>query len=314
MRLTKTALALLTACYTFSAQAADNGVMVDLSVLDGLTGDYDAPSEPLFPIMPKAAPKTLNKQATPKIKATIKQTTPHKEVEKDLPLPAITAPDTLEEVVVVDVEPVSANETDSKESVTPNEVADSVIKASETEIVVPTAKVDIDLPAKDTVSNKENETNDNIVVLPTNEPTNDNNDDVNSVSPEQSPTEMPLVEQDTQNTDNAASLLIAAPKIYHNGGKAIIFDAQEDELTPEQMAQIDVIAADFKNEKGSKIAIYSYNADNGDDSFRKKRISLNRAIEIRSYLLKKGFKNFSIKVVNITEDSPKANMVEISEI
>ena len=58
----------------------------------------------------------------------------------------------------------------------------------------------------------------------------------------------------------------------------------------------------------------AYNYDNGEDVFRKKRQSLNRAIEIRSYLLGKGYKNFSIKVINITDDPAKGNVVEIDEL
>lgn len=68
------------------------------------------------------------------------------------------------------------------------------------------------------------------------------------------------------------------------------------------------------NAGANKIAIMAYNYDNGQDVFRKKRQSLNRAIEIRSYLLAKGYKNFSIKVINITDDAARGNVVEIDEI
>ena len=49
-------------------------------------------------------------------------------------------------------------------------------------------------------------------------------------------------------------------------------------------------------------------------SFKKKRQSLDRAIAVRSYLLSKNYKNFSIKVVNVTDDDSKKNLVEIEEI
>lgn len=68
------------------------------------------------------------------------------------------------------------------------------------------------------------------------------------------------------------------------------------------------------NAGANKIAIMAYNYDNGQDVFRKKRQSLNRADEIRSYLLAKGYKNFSIKVINITDDAARGNVVEIDEI
>ena len=80
------------------------------------------------------------------------------------------------------------------------------------------------------------------------------------------------------------------------------------------MATIDNIIGKFKDVNSNKIAIYSYNLDDGVDSFRKKRISLNRAVGIRSYLIKQGYKNFSIKVININSGSDKINTVEMEEI
>lgn len=94
----------------------------------------------------------------------------------------------------------------------------------------------------------------------------------------------------------------------------IFFVEGNDELTPENEAEIDKIINAFENAKENKIAIYSFNLDDGEDSFRKKRISLNRAIAVRSYLLGKGYKNFSIKVVNITEADGKENSVRIEEL
>lgn len=42
-------------------------------------------------------------------------------------------------------------------------------------------------------------------------------------------------------------------------------------------------------------------------------MSLNRAVEIRSYLLGKGYKNFSIKVINVNE-ADKNNLVTVVEL
>ena len=70
----------------------------------------------------------------------------------------------------------------------------------------------------------------------------------------------------------------------------------------------------ISNTDKNKIAIYAYNLDNGVDTFEKKRISLNRAVNVRGYLIKQGYKNFSIKVVNVEADSDKINTVELEEI
>ena len=53
---------------------------------------------------------------------------------------------------------------------------------------------------------------------------------------------------------------------------------------------------------------------NKEYTFKKKKLSLDRATEIRSLLLNKGYKNFSIKVINITDNPEKRNLVEIEEI
>ena len=96
--------------------------------------------------------------------------------------------------------------------------------------------------------------------------------------------------------------------------REIIFVEGSYELDDIAKEKIDAIIASFDDAKANKIAIMAYNYDNGEDVFRKKRQSLNRAIEIRSYLLNKGYKNFSIKVINITDDAAQGNVVEIDEL
>ena len=99
-----------------------------------------------------------------------------------------------------------------------------------------------------------------------------------------------------------------------NNGRHLVFAEGTDTLTEEHKSQIDTIIASFENALVNKIAIYSYNLDDGVDVFKKKRLSLNRAVEVRSYLLPKGYKNFSIKVVNVDTASGKANTVKIEEL
>jgi outer membrane protein OmpA-like peptidoglycan-associated protein len=94
----------------------------------------------------------------------------------------------------------------------------------------------------------------------------------------------------------------------------IVFARNSTNLTDNDRRQIDAIINSFDNPQVNRIGILSYNYDDGNDSFRKKRQSLNRAVEVRSYLLSKGFKNFSIKVVNTTDDSSKEGVVEIEEL
>ena len=94
----------------------------------------------------------------------------------------------------------------------------------------------------------------------------------------------------------------------------IVFEDGLYELSQEQISKVDNIVKSFKDPNINKIAIYSHNLDDGIDTFKKKRTSLNRAVEIRSYLIKQGYKNFSIKVINVNTASDKINTVELEEI
>lgn len=310
MRLIKITFTLLAAGWVATAQATENGVMVDLSVLDGLNNTYSAPAEPMFPIMPKAAPRAKVQQ--PKAQKNVQKPI-IKEGIPDVVKKDKVVLDSQEEVEVVDVEPVLPQaevkqpdniEVPAKEIIT-KKIEEQVQPRVE-EVVVPTAEVNIELPTKDDATKVDNEIKAINSAVANIE---------NSAAGLESAAEK--IEEKSEQVEakmQEEALLVAAPKIINKPSNAIVFAEDVDELSEEQMQEIDNIVSAYKNEKNNKVAIYSYNVDNGVDSFRKKRVSLNRAIEIRSYLLKKGFKNFSIKVVNIAEDSPKINMVEISEI
>ncbi len=278
MRLGKIALA-VSLGLALTARAEDN-VMIDLSVLDSLGGSYMAPAEPLFPVLPKKptpAPKKIKKKAKPVV-AKPKSAKVMPKVE-----PIIEVKE-LEPVVVVDVEPLPEPVAKAENPIVREVVAEQPTEAP----VVSEGIVASEAP----------------------------------VAPEQTPAEPEVgsqVEDALPIAEPAAevpALLIdeTALSENHSVDNSIVFAADVDELLPEQMAAIDMIIGRFKDANANKIAIYSYNLDDGVDSFRKKRLSLNRAVEIRSYLLKQGYKNFSIKVININADSDKINTVELEEI
>lgn len=97
-------------------------------------------------------------------------------------------------------------------------------------------------------------------------------------------------------------------------GRQIFFADDSFEISPENADKIISLIETFEDPRKHKIAIYAYNYDNGENTFKKKKLSLDRATEIRSLLLNKGYKNFSIKVINITDNPEKRNLVEIEEI
>ena len=147
--------------------------------------------------------------------------------------------------------------------------------------------------------------------------------DVEPVSSESINKVTPSEEMPKQDLEPVVSEKTEAPKLLidetvANNKKApltsLVFAPDSDEVTDELQKQIDQIIASFTDATNNKIAIYSYNLDDGVDTFKKKRISLNRAVAVRSYLLPKGYKNFSIKVINIDGSSDKVNTVELEEL
>ena len=122
--------------------------------------------------------------------------------------------------------------------------------------------------------------------------------------------------QNTSPTDKApVQPLISSPNSTQTETpEEIRFAEGSYEISDENAQKIISLINTFENPKQNKIAIYAYNYDNGENSFKKKKLSLDRATEIRSLLLNKGYKNFSIKVINVTDSPDKSNLVEIEEI
>lgn len=278
---------------------AEENVLVDLSVLDGLNASYSAPSEPLFPVLPKReykpTPRKVGKKASSKVapSAEVKNTATQVEVSAATK-PAVSSDaevlveqnqdskslvkETTETVVVVDVEPVAPAKPDTP-------VTDEPVSVAAEAKPEPT-------PAVPLASDTKPEFNE--------EPAKVQADLAQPVAG--APRPELLIDENI------------APVKPASSDNAIKFAPGVDTLSADQMSKIDNIIGRFKDAEKNKIAIFSYNQDDGTDSFKKKRISLNRAIEVRSYLIKQGYKNFSIKVVNINADSDKTDMVEIEEI
>ena len=293
-------LAMILGCgSSICAFAQEESVMVDLSVLEGLSSApaayAPAATEPLFPIVKKApkakkVSKPVAKKSKPVVKVEVKETktvmakeeTPEaKAEEKTVKHQQIPFVESAEPVVVVDVEPVS----EPKEAATSEQPA-----VAQTLPAAPAVAENAPAPVETAPTAKENSIQTEAKV---------------EVAPAEAKAPALLVE------DTPASVQLPSPQAVNN---KLTFAADADELNDEQKKQIDGIIASFKDAKNNKIAIYAYNLEEGDDAFRRKRLSLNRAVEVRSYLLPKGYKNFSIKVINVDAASGKADTVEIEEL
>ncbi len=307
------------------AQAADD-VYVDLSVLNNLQpGDsLFVETQPLFPVVKKApVKKTVRKKKTPKktvapAKPVAEKTPAPKKEEKaiailpqapEIPQPLaeakpepvkpanpITVADDREPVreTVADVDVVRPAETDNGKAL--SEPKSEEVSKPAAALIEPAAKVE---PAKTEVS------------VPAAEET--------AKAPEkaaaaQEAENVPAAE--TEEKKEIKPLLPVGNKTPAAAevGRQIFFADDSFEISPENADKIISLIETFEDPRKHKIAIYAYNYDNGENTFKKKKLSLDRATEIRSLLLNKGYKNFSIKVINITDNPEKRNLVEIEEI
>ena len=89
----------------------------------------------------------------------------------------------------------------------------------------------------------------------------------------------------------------------------ITFDDQSDRLTDDVVALLDEFVEKNKDNSNDKILIESYHYSGGENAFARKRISLNRAVNVRSYLLSKGYKSFGIQIINTEEEVTQNNVV-----
>ncbi len=313
------------------AQAADD-VYVDLSVLNNLQpGDsLFVETQPLFPVVKKApVKKTVRKKKTPKkavapAKPVAEKTPAPKKEEKaiailpqapEIPQPLaeakpepvkpanpITVADDREPVreTVADVDVVRPAETDHGKVLSEPKSEEASKPAAA--LIEPAAKVE---PAKTEVS------------VPAAEET--------AKAPETA-----AAVQEAENVPAAETAPAAEPEekkeikpllpvgdktpAATEAGRQIFFADDSFEISPENADKIISLIETFEDPRKHKIAIYAYNYDNGENTFKKKKLSLDRATEIRSLLLNKGYKNFSIKVINITDNPEKRNLVEIEEI
>ncbi len=307
------------------AQAADD-VYVDLSVLNNLQpGDsLFVETQPLFPVVKKApVKKTVRKKKTPKktvapAKPVAEKTPAPKKEEKaiailpqapEIPQPLaeakpepvkpanpITVADDREPVreTVADVDVVRPAETDNGKALSEPKSEETSKPAAA--LIEPAAKVE---PAKTEVS------------VPAAEETAKAPEKAAAV---QEAENVPAAE--TEEKKEIKPLLPVGDKMpaAAEAGRQIFFADDSFEISPENADKIISLIETFEDPRKHKIAIYAYNYDNGENTFKKKKLSLDRATEIRSLLLNKGYKNFSIKVINITDNPEKRNLVEIEEI
>lgn len=321
-----------------TAPAAADDVFVDLSVLDSL-GENNSPvinSGPLFPVVKKAEVKKLpakikaahkqSKKATVK-KAVAKVSIPPKaEVKVEVRNPQVEARELVKDnLQKPTVSAAAAELRDSPFAAAPSEPAKEEISAApvapieiKSEPLFDTDKAPVVMERLDGATPLPNTEKDAVSPqLGESESLFDSDEVSETVSKpavsleESAPANQPIFEKASLPAPIPLSKLQTPEEQV---SKEIVFSADGYELSAEDKIQLDKLVASFENPQINKIAIYAFNIDDGKDVFRKKRLSLNRAIEVRSYLLGKGYKNYSIKVVNLEEADGKENKVLVEEL
>lgn len=98
---------------------------------------------------------------------------------------------------------------------------------------------------------------------------------------------------------------------FDNREAVLVFDDESSELNAGIIKALTELTGRIETENPGKITIEAYNYDDGEGSFSRKRLSLNRAVAVRSWLLGKGCKSFGIKIIN-TEDVSLRNNILVS--
>lgn len=340
---------ILSIIYSFivfgQAQASDD-VYVDLSVLDSIPQDSIGfvSSEPLFPIVKKTQPTPVAKRKA----RIVKKKAVAKPTKKQAPAkqPVITVkkepvkvePQEQEIVLSVDEtninqpEPqnllpeVAADKTETQQEVTVTEQIPAEEKSvSEEQTVVEEKAVVEEKTVVEEKSAVEPQNNEAEPEKEVNAEATTENESVQApqktetmkpseleqllISPQNNENSVMSAKISEENNTNSEEVVLRPKEIY-----SLSFAPDSSELTPESIQKLDKMLHIFDADHKKKISIKAYNYDNGVESFRKKRISLNRATEVRSYFLNNGFKNFSIKIINTTVDNEYKDTVEIEEL
>lgn len=156
-----------------------------------------------------------------------------------------------------------------------------------------------------------------------------NNNEESEINTETKPTETEesIVKKETPNTtetikEDTAPVTTPAEDMTENTDNnqidenynIIKFDENSTNLTGPIVSKIDNFVNSIDNKENTYIKIVSYNFVEGD-TFKSRRISLNRALSIRTYLKNKDINSnhINIKIINIRSDKSKKDLIELEK-
>ena len=329
--MSKKLLAVLILCSlsVFGQVSASDDIYVDLSVLDNMPSDSIGfvQSEPLFPIYKPSKPV-----AKPTKKVRLRsQTSAHKapvvtvKAEKLPPMQAET-PEEEQEPLTDEQKTPALENTDETTIATPLPEDANSNRITTSESVEQEKTVTTEAPTEITQTqtpipqNSENQVQ--IISYPPvvdavygisgqeEKPSQDAVNPEDSQNLSQAEAQITMSASSTNISEPNEAMQISSPKEIYS----LTFAESSSDITNENIQKLEKMISTFDADRKKKIIIKAYNYDTGEDSFKHKRVSLNRATAIRSYFLNKGFVNFSIKIINTDSENEYKNTVEIEEI
>lgn len=341
-RLVMTSVCALALLKAVAVQAADD-VYVDLSVLNNLQpGDsLFVDTQPLFPVVKKTPvkkavkKKTTRKQVISKAKAAkveLREPVSEKPIVILPQAPEISQPlgeekngsklqITLSDAKTTEREEIARVDGSDLSNSTETQAAPMVPVNSGILVPVPRATNEAAPKTDETIEQKPSENSLSLISVapagtetkPLAEPLN-NPKPIEAEAPDAVASKGEAAIPEVSDNKVIEPLIPAASEASKAAPYQIFFADNSFEVSEENSGKIISLIKSFEDPHKHKIAIYAFNYDNGENSFKKKKLSLDRATEIRSLLLNNGYKNFSIKVINVTDNPEKRNLVEIEEI
>lgn len=118
---------------------------------------------------------------------------------------------------------------------------------------------------------------------------------------------VPVMEENTEANENE-EVADEQSSVGENSAM-LVFKSDSADLGADIVNALNRFAKQYGEQNTAKVNIETYNYDDGMGSFSRKRLSLNRAVAVRSHLLGMGLKSFGIQIINTEDDAFRNNVL-----
>jgi outer membrane protein OmpA-like peptidoglycan-associated protein len=104
-----------------------------------------------------------------------------------------------------------------------------------------------------------------------------------------------------------------APAQQRRGESRVLFPANQSELPAAARGDLDTLARRLSDDETLRVQLNAYAADAGDAGSQSRRLSLSRALAVRSYLIDKGVRStrLDVRALGMPQDSGPADRVDL---